>query len=133
MYLPIFTKNALTCIDLCTGLSARLIPRYKSYQWEIKSTHNLINSLIIWIKVYINEFVINGIRKNFVPFWIDSDVDIESDPYTTDCSDQTNATNPHAYTQLTIINGELSAWKCIEKSQGSWILKKILIQTFAKY
>ena len=86
-------------------------------------SHNLwlIKSTYIWIQVYIKEFFINSIRKHFVPFWIDSTVDIENDPYTTDCSDQTNATNPHAYTQFTITNGELSSQNCIEKPPGNLI------------
>ena len=74
--------------------------------------------------VYIKEVFINGILKNFAPFWIDSDVDIENDPYTTDCSGQTNAINPHAYTQFTIINGEITSQNCIEKPPGKPILKK---------
>ena len=61
--------------------------------------------------------------KNFAPFWIDSNVDIENDPYTSDCSDPTNATNPHAYTQFTIINGEISSKNCIEKPPGNPYLK----------
>ena len=61
--------------------------------------------------------------KNFAPFWIDSNVDIENDPYTSDCSDPTNATNPHAYTQFTIINGEISSKNCIEKLPGNPYLK----------
>ena len=77
----------------------------------------------IWIQVYIKEIVINGVLKNFAPFWIDSNVDIENDPYTSDCSDPTNATNPHAYTQFTIINGEISSKNCIEKLPGNPYLK----------
>jgi len=69
--------------------------------------------------------------KNFAPFWIDSNVDIENDPYTSDCSYPTNATNPHAYTQFTIINGEVSSKNCIEKPPGDLFLK-ILIQMFKK-
>ena len=69
--------------------------------------------------------------KKIAPFWIDSNVDIENDPYTSDCSYQTNATNPHAYTQFTIINGEVSSKNCIEKPPGNRSLK-ILIQMFKK-
>ena len=61
---------------------------------------------------------INSVRKNFVPFWIDSNVDIENDPYTSDCSGRTDASKPHAYTQFTITNGELSSRNCIEKQPG---------------
>ena len=64
------------------------------------------------------EILINGISKSFAPFWIDSNVDIENDPYRSDCSDPTNAANPHAYTQFTIINGEISSQNCIEKPPG---------------
>ena len=78
----------------------------------------------MWIQVYIKEIIINGVLKNFAPFWIDSDVDIETDPYRSDCSDQTNASNPHAYTQFTIIKGEISSMNCIEKPPGESIMKK---------
>ena len=77
----------------------------------------------IWIQVYIKEIFINSVRKNFVPFWIDSNVDIENDPYTSDCSGQTDASKPHAYTQFTITNGELSSRNCIEKQPGNWMWK----------
>ena len=76
----------------------------------------VINSTYILIQVYIKEIFINRVRKNFVPFWIVSDVDI-------DCSDQTDASHPLAYTQFTIINGEISSKDCIEKP-GESIIKK---------
>ena len=85
--------------------------------------NSYLKSTYIWIQVLIKDFFINSIRKNFVPFWIDSDVDIENDPYTTDCSDQTNASNPHAYTQFTITNGKLSSRNCIEKPPGNLFWK----------
>ena len=75
------------------------------------------------LQVYIKEFFINGILKSFTPLWIDSDIDIANDPYTTDCSGQTNGTNPHAYTKLKIVNGELTSSNCIEKPPGKMILK----------
>ena len=85
--------------------------------WLIKPTN-------LWIQVYIKEIFINSVPKSFVPFWIDSNVDIENDPYTSDCSGQTDASKPHAYTQFTITNGELSSRNCIEKPPGNWILRK---------
>ena len=69
-------------------------------------------------QVYIKEFFINGVLKDYSPIWIDSDVNIENDPYTTDCHDPTNETNPHAYTQLTISNGVMTSNNCIEKPPG---------------
>ena len=77
--------------------------------------------LKLYFQVYIKEFFINGILKSFTPLWIDSDVDIANDPYTTDCSGQSNETNPHAYTELKIINGELTSSICIEKPPGNMI------------
>ena len=68
--------------------------------------------------MYIKEIFINNVRKNFGPFWLDSNIEIENDPYTSDCSDPTNATNPHAYTQFTIVNGEMISHICIEKLPG---------------
>jgi len=84
-----------------------------------KITHWCISNFVF--QVYIKEFFINGILKSFTPLWIDSDVDIASDPYTTDCSGQSNTTNPHAYTELKIINGELTSSICIEKPPGNMI------------
>ena len=63
--------------------------------------------------------LVNGVRKKFVPFWIDAAEDIENDPYTTDCSDATSETNPHAYTELSIQNGALGSVVCIKKLPGS--------------
>ena len=82
--------------------------------------------LKLYFQVYIKEFFINGILKSFTPVWIDSDVDIASDPYTTDCSGQSNTTNPHAYTEFRIINGELTSSNCIEKPPGNMIHRYIL-------
>ena len=63
--------------------------------------------------------LINGVSKKFVPFWIDAAEDIENDPYTTDCSDVTTETNPHAYTELSIQNGALNSVVCIKKLPGN--------------
>ena len=63
--------------------------------------------------------MINGVLKDFSPIWIDSDINIVNDPYTTDCVDPTNATNPHAYTQFTISNGVMISKNCIEKPPGN--------------
>ena len=84
------------------GFLSRVVTHDKNYPFSI-------------FQVYIKEFFINGILKSFTPLWIDSDVDIANDPYTTDCSGQSNETNPHAYTELKIINGELTSSICIEK------------------
>ena len=78
----------------------------------------------LFFQVYIKDFFINGILKSFTPIWVDSDADIENDPYTTDCSGQSNATHPHAITQFEIINGELTSQNCIEKPPGKPIHKK---------
>ena len=75
-------------------------------------------------QVYIKDFFINGILKSFTPIWVDSDADIENDPYTTDCSGQSNTTNPHAFTKFDIINGELTSQICIAKPPGKPILQK---------
>ena len=93
---------------------------------DCSSSHNvwLIKATYVWIQVYIKEIFINSVPKSFVPFWIDSDVDIENDPYTSDCSGQTDASKPHAYTQFTITNSGLSSRNCIEKPPGNWILRK---------
>ena len=63
--------------------------------------------------------MINGVHKKFVPFWIDAAEDIENDLYTTDCSDATTETNPHAYTELSIQNGALDSVVCIKKLPGN--------------
>ena len=56
--------------------------------------------------------------RDFAPIWIDSDTDIENDPYTTDCTGETTISNPHAYTQFTIVNGEMTSFNCIVKQPG---------------
>ena len=66
-------------------------------------------------KVFIKEFYINGVIKDFTPFWIDQDGNLENDPYTVDCSSPTNIVNPHAYSDITIRNGQLRSQNCIEK------------------
>ena len=71
-------------------------------------------------KVFIKEIFINGVLQTFGPMWIDSDVDIDNDPYTSDCVDQTNRSNPHAYTKFTIKNGALISKTCIEKPPGDF-------------
>ena len=92
---------------------------------SVTSRHKLfLKSMDHKVDLYLNSglyqgFFINSVRKYFVPFWIDSNVDIDNDPYTTDCSDPTNASNPHAYTQFTITNGEISSRNCIEKPPGN--------------
>ena len=70
------------------------------------------------LQVFIKEFFINGILKSFTPIWIDSDADNANDPYTTDCSGKSTATNPHTFTQFEIVNGELTSQNCIEKPPG---------------
>ena len=57
-------------------------------------------------------------NKKFVPFWIDAAEDIDNDPYTSDCSEETNRANPHAYTEFTIVNGDLESFVCIDKPPG---------------
>ena len=89
---------------------------YFFYQWVIKSTY-------IWIKVYIKDIFINNIRKRIVPFWIVSEIYF-------DCSEPTNASNPHAYTQFTITNGEISSQICIEKRQSK-LIKIMIILSFS--
>ena len=69
-------------------------------------------------KVLIKEVLINGVNKNFVPFWVDSQDDIDNDPYTNDCSSETNKNNPHAYTEFSIRNGAMESFVCIEKPPG---------------
>ena len=69
--------------------------------------------------MYLKEIFINGIIKDFTPIWIDSDIAIENDPYTSDCSERTSAAKPHAYTQFTIKNGALTTKNCIEKPPGT--------------
>ena len=63
--------------------------------------------------------MINGVLKDYCPIWLDSDENIENDPYTSDCVDPTNATNPHAYTQFIISNGAMTSRTCIEKPPGN--------------
>ena len=43
------------------------------------------------------------------------------DPYTTDCSSETTETNPNAYSEFTIVNGELvyDSIVCVEKPPGT--------------
>ena len=69
-------------------------------------------------QVFIKEFYINSVLKDFAPFWIDQDGDLENDPYTTDCSAETNMTHPHAYSDITIQNGQVQSKTCIEKQPG---------------
>ena len=71
------------------------------------------------IKVLIKKFCINGVCKKFVPFWIDAAEEIDNDPYTSDCSGATNETNPHAYSEVSILNGAFDSAVCIKKSPGS--------------
>ena len=71
-------------------------------------------------QVYIKEFKINGASKTFVPFWLDSKEDIDDDPYTSDCSEPTSTDNTHAYSQFTIIDGELKEKECIIKPAGKF-------------
>jgi len=59
------------------------------------------------------------VLKDFAPFWIDQDGDLENDPYTTNCSTETNMTHPHAYSDITIQNGQVKSKTCIEKQPGS--------------
>ena len=75
--------------------------------------------------------IVNGVSKKFVPFWIDSAENIENDPYTTDCSDATTETNPHAYTELSIQNGALDSVVCIKKSPGN-IYGKLQVKILAQ-
>jgi len=71
-------------------------------------------------QVYIKELRINGAPKIFVPFWLGSLDDIENAPYTSDCSGRTSRNNTHAYSEFTIIDGELKMeeTKCIIKPAG---------------
>ena len=69
-------------------------------------------------QVFIKELYINGVLKDFAPFWIDQDGDLENDPYTSDCSAETNMTHPHAYSDITIQNGQVQSKTCIEKQPG---------------
>ena len=43
------------------------------------------------------------------------------DPYTTDCSSETTEANPNAYSEFTIVNGELvyDSIVCVEKAPGN--------------
>ena len=70
------------------------------------------------VKVYIEEIYVNGVLKDFGPIWIDSEVNIENDNYKSDCINQTNAMNPHAYTNFTITNGAIESKNCILKPPG---------------
>ena len=58
-------------------------------------------------QVFIKEFYINSVLKDFAPFWIDQDGDLENDPYTNDCSAETNMTHPHAYSEISIKGEEV--------------------------
>ena len=69
-------------------------------------------------KVFIKDFYINGVLKTFTPFWIDQDGNLENDPYTSDCTSQTNINTPHAYADIVIHNGKLFSKTCIEKASG---------------
>ena len=69
-------------------------------------------------KVFIKQLLINGVNKKFIPFWIDAAEDIDNDPYTSDCGEDTSITNPHAYTEFEIVNGDLVSFVCIEKPPG---------------
>ena len=69
--------------------------------------------------MYIKEIYINTVLKDIGPIWIDSNFDIDNDPYTSDCVGLTNEANPHAYTEFTITNGEIISRNCIEKSPGT--------------
>ena len=72
--------------------------------------------------------MINGAPKIYVPFWLDADAGAD-DPYTSECFSnetprrllQTNETNPHAYSEFTIVNGELDYQSivCVEKAPGN--------------
>ena len=68
-----------------------------------------------YFKVFIKEFHINGVTKDFTPFWIDQDGNLENDPYTVDCSSSSTITHPHAYSDVTIHNGQLQSRTCIQK------------------
>ena len=79
--------------------------------------------------------MINGSPKIYVPFWLDADASVD-DPYTSECFSNetprrllaTNATNPHAYSEFTIVNGELDYQSVVfvEKAPGSHDFKVIL-------
>ena len=73
----------------------------------------------------MKEFYVNGVLKDFTPFWIDQDGDLENDPYTTDCSAPTDITHPHAYADISIHNGKIVSKTCIEKPPG--------ISTFTRF
>ena len=68
--------------------------------------------------------------KDFVPFWIDQDGDLENDPYTTDCSTETNMTHPHAYSDITIQNGQVQSKTCIKKQPGSIVRFFVFLAIF---
>ena len=88
------------------------------------------------VKVFIKEFFVNGVIKDFTPFWIDQDGNLENDPYTVDCSSPTNIVNPHAYSDITIRvlkfqDGQLQSRTCIEKQPGNYL--KIIIYDSKDY
>ena len=82
-------------------------------KFNLKSCSNQL-----FFKVYIKEIFINGVLKDFTPIWIDSDADIENDSYTSDCKEKTKSSKPHAYSQFSITNGEMTSKECIEKPPG---------------
>jgi len=79
---------------------------------------NRVQETIKIFQVYIKELRINGTPKIFVPFWLDSEDDIDNDPYTSDCSGRTSRNNTHAYSEFTIVDGELIEKTCIIKPAG---------------
>ena len=82
-------------------------------------SENIHDKINWYIKVYIKTFFINGVQRNFTPFWLDLDGNLENDPYTSDCAMDTNATNPHAYSDITIQNGQIQSKTCIKKQPGT--------------
>ena len=66
---------------------------------------------------------VNGVLKDFTPFWIDADGNLENDPYTSDCQSNTNSNNPHAYSEFTLRDGELISSICIEKPPGEFCFR----------
>ena len=63
--------------------------------------------------------MVNGVSQKILPFWIDDGNHIENDPYTSDCIDETNLLNPHAYTEFSIRNGIPESFVCIKKPPGT--------------
>ena len=51
---------------------------------------------------------------------MDSKKDIDDDPYTSDCSEPTSTDKTHAYSQFTIIDGEMTEKDCIIKPAGKF-------------